>query len=332
MFFQPTTMWSRLLFAALLLSLSLTACIGPDNPLILNVETPSATDTVADTGAEAEAAAEGTLPLSDVEVAAVEVNEVVPEDASAANAVLAEEVNLAQTLIQATFLLNREVTNLAGEEIGEVEDLIVDTESGQLLYVILDRDNFLGIGSDDLALPPTALAWTTDLELVINVDDALLDTLPSVADRWPAAFNEGWDAEIADFWRTAMQLPARDAAVTPVRLEVLVGIHAGGLGTDLGLVTDFLVHWGEERVAYLAINSNPGFYTPDRVLLVPFTASELEIQSVDSGAAYAITLLAVDEAVLDNAPFMDRGLFLTVDLIDQTFAEALDAYWRQQAR
>jgi sporulation protein YlmC with PRC-barrel domain len=306
---------------SLLLIASLSACLGPDNPLILNVaSTPTA---------DAEGAADA-APAEDAEAADVEVSEVVPEGTEAPNAIPVAEVNLASTLLQSTFLVNRSVANATGEEIGTVDDLVIDMQTGQIFYVILDRSTFLGLGANNQALPLTAFDWTNELNLILNIDETILETLPAVDDEWPTAVTEGWDTDIAAFWREQALLSERNPAAVPIRLRTLLGLHAGGLGADLGVIEDFLLYLNEERVAYLAIYSAEGFYTPDRVLIVPFTATTVEVQDVGGAATYGVTLLAVDEEVLNSAPSMDRSLFLTVDLIDQSFAEELDTYWSEQ--
>lgn len=320
------------LLASLLLALTLTACLGPDNPLILRVDTtPEAGAEDAVTTTEDAAGEEAAVvEAADVEATDIEVEEVTAEEGANENAIPAEAINFDQALMQATFLLNLEVENPTGEGIGDVDDLVIDMQTGQILYVILDRDTFLGIDSEAVALPLAAFGWNNDLEMILTADETLLDAAPGIDEDWPTEGTEGWDADIAGFWQEQALLTERNPAAAPVRVQPLIGIHAGGLGANLGIVEDFLVNWGEERLAYLAIFTTEGFYAPDQVLLVPFTTTELAIVAVDSGPTYGITLLAVDDTILNEAPSMDRSLFLTVDLMDQTFAEELNTYWSQQ--
>lgn len=333
MVFKQMKLQSLWLLASLLLALSLTACLGPDNPLILRVETtPEAGVEDAVTTAEEAAGEEVAVEVADVDAADVEIEEVTAEEAADENAIPAEAIDFDQALMQATFLLNQAVENPTGDGIGDVDDLVIDMQTGQILYMILDRDAFLGIDSEAVALPVAAFGWNNDLELMLTIDEALLDSAPVVADDWPADVAEGWDAEVAGFWQEQALLSEHNPAAAPVRVQPLIGIHAGGLGADLGIVEDFLINWGEARLAYLSIFTAGGFYVPDRVLIVPFATTELAIAAVDSGPTYGITLLAVDDAILNEAPSMDRSLYLTVDLMDQTFAEELNTYWSEQER
>jgi hypothetical protein len=107
-------------------------------------------------------------------------------------------------------------------------------------------------------------------------------------------------------------------------------MHAGGLGDDLGTVEDFLLALDQQRAAYIAIFTTEGFWDPDLVLIVPFAASDLTIEAVDSGPVYALSLLEVDEALLEAAPAIERSLFQTVTFIDTALAEELKRFWQEQ--
>jgi hypothetical protein len=110
----------------------------------------------------------------------------------------------------------------------------------------------------------------------------------------------------------------------------IVGLHAGQLGTDLGVVEDLLLDLANERVAYLGIFTTDGFYSPDLVLLVPTEASDLTVELVDNEPFSGLVLLAVEPEVLRAAPALDRSIFASVDFIDQSLTQELNTYWSEQ--
>jgi sporulation protein YlmC with PRC-barrel domain len=55
------------------------------------------------------------------------------------------------------------VYNNAHEEIGAVDDLIVDTATGKVRYAIVSFGGFLGIGKSQYVIPWTALKWDPEL-------------------------------------------------------------------------------------------------------------------------------------------------------------------------
>ena len=43
-------------------------------------------------------------------------------------------------------IIGSKVINLKGETLGKIEDLVVDIDTGRILYAVLDSGGFLGIG------------------------------------------------------------------------------------------------------------------------------------------------------------------------------------------
>ena len=55
-------------------------------------------------------------------------------------------------------IIGSKVINLKGETLGKIEDLVVDIDTGRILYAILDFGGFLGIGSKLFPVPWESLA------------------------------------------------------------------------------------------------------------------------------------------------------------------------------
>jgi sporulation protein YlmC with PRC-barrel domain len=76
-----------------------------------------------------------------------------------------------------------EVRNAADQRLGTINDVIIDPQSGQISYVIVDRGGFFGIGADDVPVPWNALRATPDLNLfVLNVSDDVFEQAPQLTD------------------------------------------------------------------------------------------------------------------------------------------------------
>ena len=67
------------------------------------------------------------------------------------------------TMLETSKVPGTSVYNNAQEEIGAVDDLIVDTASGKVRYAILSFGGFLGIGKSQYVIPWTALKWDPEL-------------------------------------------------------------------------------------------------------------------------------------------------------------------------
>ena len=55
------------------------------------------------------------------------------------------------------------VKNSAGENLGRIEDLVIDVQSGRVNYAVLSFGGFLGIGDDHYPLPWQSLKYDTSL-------------------------------------------------------------------------------------------------------------------------------------------------------------------------
>ena len=94
--------------------------------------------------------------------------------------------------LSASTLTGTNVENLQGESIGEIYDLMLDLERGEVLYAVLSHGGFLGMGNDYFAIPMQALSVSERDEdlLKVDVDKEILENAPGFdKDSWPAHSN-----------------------------------------------------------------------------------------------------------------------------------------------
>ena len=340
------------LFTLLLLTFTLTACLTPDQPMVLTSEdgapaveegeivgpdlTPGeeAAVVVEEVDAAALATGEPTEEASEEETgeatALPEGMATVPAEGATTDEGLAAEIGFTDVLVSANYFVNREIENLNGDVIADVDDLLIDLDTGEILYVIVNYGDFLDLTQEDRPLPLSAFGWNQDLELVLRLPEDVLETVPSVADEWPVETDPEWNTATRTYWQEAGFIPELNPEAVPIRATELIGLHAGEVGEELGVIEDLLLDLNNQQIAYLGIFTTEDFYSPDLVLLVPFSAADLELRVVGDEPSYGITLLAVDPELLNAAPSMDRALFQTVDFIDQSFTQELNTFWSEQ--
>jgi sporulation protein YlmC with PRC-barrel domain len=87
----------------------------------------------------------------------------------------------------ATTLTGDRVVNLAGEDIGRIEELMIDVTTGRVAYAVLSFGGFLGIGNKLFALPWSALTVDEGKKrFVVNVTRESLEKMPGFdKDHWP---------------------------------------------------------------------------------------------------------------------------------------------------
>ena len=110
---------------------------------------------------------------------------------------------------RASRIVGLRVRNYQNQELGRVEDVVFDFNTGRIAYVALSVP---GIGGDHLvAVPPGAIVPATDgsNQLVMNIDPARLETAPSFArDNWPEVDRSFAGAE--EFWGPTLNLRPGD--------------------------------------------------------------------------------------------------------------------------
>jgi len=90
-------------------------------------------------------------------------------------------------LQQVSKLMGSPVQNLQNEKIGEVENVLVDIQSGRLIAVIVSSGGFLGMGDELSAVPPTALRRGSNPETFqLDSSKEMLSKAPHFkANEWP---------------------------------------------------------------------------------------------------------------------------------------------------
>ena len=79
------------------------------------------------------------------------------------------------------------VKNSNGEDLGKIEDLMIDLYSGRIAYAVLSFGGFLGAGTKLFAIPWDALTLdTVNKEFILNVDKSRLENATGFdKDNWP---------------------------------------------------------------------------------------------------------------------------------------------------
>ncbi len=74
-----------------------------------------------------------------------------------------------------------EVYSQNGEELGEIEEVAIDEQSGKIRYVILSQGGILGIGDEEIPVAFEALRFEED-RAILTVDQSMLETAPKQTD------------------------------------------------------------------------------------------------------------------------------------------------------
>jgi len=98
--------------------------------------------------------------------------------------------------LRAAAVVGADVRNMKNEDLGEVQDVVMDPQSGNIAYAILAHGGFLGIAEKQIAVPWKQLKVTDSGEtpvFVLDVSEEVLDEAPSFEpDSWSEVDNAEW--------------------------------------------------------------------------------------------------------------------------------------------
>ena len=121
---------------------------------------------------------------------------------------------MAPQVLAADALEGDRVVNRAGEELGTIEEVMIDLERGTVAYVVV---SCAGPGERLVAVPWTALTIESERRcFVLDADRARLDRAPAFErDRWPAMADERWAAQVHAFYGVAPYWDRRSGGPVP---------------------------------------------------------------------------------------------------------------------
>ena len=107
-------------------------------------------------------------------------------------------------VLSATTLMGDQVVNPQGEQLGTVEEFMLDLDNGRVSYIVLSFGGFLGLGDKLFAIPWEALTVNTDDHtLILNLEKELLENAPGFdKDNWPdrLQYEAGWLLDMYNYY------------------------------------------------------------------------------------------------------------------------------------
>jgi len=106
--------------------------------------------------------------------------------------------------LSASTMIGDDVRNPEGEELGQIEELMIDVTTGRIAYAVLSFGGFLCIGEKLFAVPWEALYLDLDEKVfVMDVDEETLEEAPDFdKDDWPATVSrdDAWLVTVYEFY------------------------------------------------------------------------------------------------------------------------------------
>jgi len=105
-------------------------------------------------------------------------------------------------VLSASTLTGDKVVNCQNEDLGKIEDLMIDLENGRIAYAVLSFGGFLGMGDKLFAIPWSTLTVdTVEKRFVLDVDKKKLDRAPGFDKAvWPNMADRTWGADVYKYY------------------------------------------------------------------------------------------------------------------------------------
>jgi sporulation protein YlmC with PRC-barrel domain len=131
-------------------------------------------------------------------------------------------------LMGADTLIGDSVVNGSDEDLGDIKEIMLDMQTGQVAYAVLAFGGFLGMGEKLFAVPWQAMHLdTVNKRFVLNIAKERLKNAPGFnKDAWPDMSDMTWAKQIHSFYGTD---PMRSGAPS-----MGPGVVAGGTVTGMG--------------------------------------------------------------------------------------------------
>jgi len=139
-------------------------------------------------------------------------------------------------LMGADTLIGDSVVNGADEDLGDIKEIMLDMQTGQVAYAVLSFGGFMGMGDKLFAVPWQALHLdTVNKRFVLDIDRQQLRNAPGFdKDAWPDMADAQWSQQIHSFYGTDPMRPGAPSMGPDVAMRGMVGGAGAGAATGSG--------------------------------------------------------------------------------------------------
>ena len=105
-------------------------------------------------------------------------------------------------VLSASTITGDEVRNPEGDDLGKIEEVMLDMGSGRISYAVLSFGGVMGLGDKLFAIPWSALELDPDNKcFVLDVEKEKLENAPGFdKDNWPSFADNTWATQIHSYY------------------------------------------------------------------------------------------------------------------------------------
>lgn len=105
-------------------------------------------------------------------------------------------------LLSGSTITGDDICNMKDENLGKIQDIMLDVEEGKIRYVVLATGGFLGIGDRLFAIPWKALQHDAkNRRFLLDVEVDRFKNAPGFdKDQWPNMADPTWNSTVETFY------------------------------------------------------------------------------------------------------------------------------------
>ena len=204
---------------------------------------------------------------------------------------------------KASEVIGSNVKNQKGEDLGKVEELVIEPASGSIDYAVISFGGFLGMGDKYFAVPfsllkaPQVPEGSKAAHFTFDVEKSRLEKAPGFdKNNWPDIAVATWSQEVDRFYNTTRARPARaegddisegksnpngaidaNASTHLCKASDLIGKKVENpQHENLGDVKELVLDPRQSRVNYFVMKSGGFLGMGDKLFAIPWGAVKFE--------------------------------------------------------
>jgi sporulation protein YlmC with PRC-barrel domain len=230
------------------------------------------------------------------------------------------------------------VRNKAGENLGKIDDLVIDMKHGEVRYAALSFGGIAGIGAKLFAVPWEALTFKFGAPGDISARHVMFETTKDQLDKapgfdsshWPNVADPQWAASIDKHFKIERRHePGQDARVTfetVFRASKIKGMDVrNDANENLGSVDELVLDVTKGHVKYIALSHGSAFTGGHKLFAVPLSHCTLAHANDKT-----FIKLNVSQDTLKNAPGFDKNRW--PDMANPNWSKEIDTYYERTAQ
>jgi sporulation protein YlmC with PRC-barrel domain len=240
-------------------------------------------------------------------------------------------------LIPATRMEKYDVKNPQGEDLGQVQNFMVDPDTGRIAFVVAAFGGVLGMTDKWIAIPLDVLRWDRDArQFIMDVPRETLERAPGLdKDKWPEEFDLTWMEDVytcfgcRPYWVSGTRWVLRGAGGAETLIISAAWLRGrnlkDGADQDIGKIDDLIIDLQSGYMTYAAVDLSYDELR-DKKLAIPIEAFMITPDT-------EIVHLSMERDRLRDAPVFDpERVRIDHDSVSSVYAYyGYQPYWKNRA-